>query len=76
MQITNDVNDKTSSKRVAGLVFSAVGLLLLITISIVSMISPLGDAETALTAAKTIAYTGAALLGFGVVEFLQPKGKG
>jgi len=73
MNLLQDKEGNTSSKRVAGFIISGIGLTGLVTLGIVSMVQVIGDPGTAMEAFKTILIVGGGLLGVGVFEFLGKK---
>jgi len=68
-----DREGNTSSKRIIGAWVTALGVAMLVTVAINSVLWP-GDYNTSLESAKVIFGGGLALLGIGVFEFLG-KGK-
>ena len=68
MKWYQDKNGDTSSKRISGVVILSCGLVLLLTIGIMSLSVIIKDPTTALQVANTLMLTGGSLLGVGVVE--------
>lgn len=69
MEITKDSNGKDSSRRIAGFIVSAVGLIFLLVVGAFAIFNPIGDPSTALEVGKIIFIGGLSLLGIGVFEF-------
>ena len=72
-KLLEDKDGNKSSKRVAGVIISGVGLALLVFLGIYSMFNTIKDPSTAMDAFKTILIVGGGLLGVGVFEFLGKK---
>lgn len=68
MKWYEDKTGDTSSKRIAGVTILASGLLLLITIGVMSLFKVIADPSTAMQVSNTLMLTGGSLLGVGVVE--------
>ena len=66
MSIVNSVNGNTSSKRVAGLVYLGVGLIM----GVLDMVTELSITYDIFIA---ILITGTSLLGLGVLEYFPKK---
>ena len=73
MKLLQDKDGNTSSKRVAGFITMGAGLLLLLTVGILSMFREIADPGTSMEAGKTILIVGGGLLGVGVFEFFGGK---
>jgi hypothetical protein len=70
-----DGEGNLSSKRLVGVVLAGIGILMSITLFIVSLSNPAGDAATALSIISALFTAGATLLGIGVVEGMSFAGK-
>ena len=68
-----DQNGAYSSKRIAGSIILLIGLILLTAGGILSLFKVIADSQTFLAVCNTLMFTGAGLLGIGVVEFFKPK---
>lgn len=69
----HDASGDVSSKRVSGVIILSCGLLLLMTIGILSIFKVIADPTTALQVSNTLMLTGGSLLGIGVVENFSKK---
>ena len=63
-----------SSKRIAGTIILGVGAAFLLAVGIISISRVVADPDTSIRIGSTLIYTGAALLGVGVVEGLTRGG--
>ena len=71
--VLQDSNGNKSSKRIAGYSLIGIGAAMGIVLFIYAIFKVIADAETASNVYKTFIYSGAGLLGIGVVEFFKKK---
>ena len=75
-EITKDVNGKTSSKRITGIILTIAGGGLLIAVGVIAVFKQIADPETALRAGTTLIGSGVGLLGVGVLEHINRPSEG
>ena len=73
MKWYHDSNGDPSSKRIVGTIVLGCGLVLLLTVGIMSIFKVIGDPTTAVNCGTTLMATGGGLLGFGVLEGVVKK---
>ena len=73
MKWYHDKAGDPSSKRIAGSIILLSGLLLLLTVGIISIFKIIGDPTTAIQVGNTLMLTGGSLLGVGVLEGIGDK---
>jgi hypothetical protein len=71
-EMFQDREGNTSSKRIIGVWTTAIGIAMLITVAVNSILWP-GEYESALEAAEVIFGGGMGLLGVSVMEYLGKK---
>lgn len=72
--VFRDSDGNLSSKRIIGTVLLGSGGLFLLAVGVLAVWKTVADPQTSLDVGRTLIYSGAALLGVGVVEKLGPKG--
>lgn len=70
-ELMNDANGKPSTKRKVGIPLTILGAAYLAGLGIAAIFVKISDPDTALAVGQTLIWSGCALLGIGVVEFIK-----
>ena len=71
--IMRDKSGKLSSKRMAGIIILIIGVAFHLTTGIMSYFRAISDPTTAVSIGNALIFTGAGLLGIGVIEQIGVK---
>lgn len=70
MEITKDANGKGSSKRIAGLIISGIGVIIMGAVGVCSFFFKLADPSTAFNSGLSLLSVGSGLLGISIGEHI------